>query len=129
MFDAKLIIPTAPETQSLARLPSIAELVALAIRYTDFVGDLTADHPDILYLAANAADDVADLWEGVTGTPMSVPSEVILNCRAALIAHGEELLRAAEADAAAERSDAIEEGSWDFDAERLGAASCVRTYL
>jgi len=104
-------------------MPSPADLVAIAIADTDFQGEITPGC-DVMYLAAEAADHAAEIWEDenseITGT---VLPEVIEAVRALLVLHAVETLddmAEARADAeSARRADAYEAGDEDAHGEAV----------
>ena len=99
-------------------LPSISDLLHLAVTETDFVSDLD---PDTLEAnCANSIDLAADLWSDAHGYA-TVPLSLIQWARCALLLEAEAMLRDREAHAEAERLDAIEAGDID-------AAGCFIPY-
>jgi hypothetical protein len=110
-------------------MPTVAELVALAVHDTDFLGDLT---PDTAALAADCADQAAEQWEEARAAeraaaaaeqgedardelPGTVAPELVLAARGVLRGLADALVSFGEVDAANALSDAIESGDVDAD--------------
>ena len=100
--------------------PTVAELVALAIAGTDFLGDISASG-DTMALAAEYADQAAERWEDAREEmPGSVLPELIEAARVVLRDCAESVLRNAESDADDALLDGIESGDLDDDGQAVG---------
>ena len=95
-------------------LPTVSDLLHLAVTETDFAGDL---HPDTLEAnCATSIDLAALIWEE-RHDDIPVPLSLIQWARCALLLEAEAMLRDRETHAEAERLDAIEAGDIDADGQ------------
>lgn len=96
------------------QLPTVAELIHIALTETDFIGDLCSDHDLIAHNAANSIDTAADIWTDThDGKP--VPLSLIVLARGQLEAEAHDMLTDMAEMKAAELADAIEAGDLDAD--------------
>lgn len=102
-------------------LPTVAELVAIAIAQTDFAAEIRADADDIRNFADIAIEQAAEIWECDNGCTLlqMVPSQLTSLAREALIDAGLDLLGLAAAAAEDALRDAIESGDLDADGEPI----------
>jgi hypothetical protein len=90
-------------------LPTVAELIKLAIAESDFIGDL--DHATLAANAENSIDLICELWEEAHG--VSVPLRTVVAARRALFERGWVILCRREMEAADALADGIEAGDLD----------------
>jgi hypothetical protein len=107
----------------LARiLPSVADLVALALTRTDFISEIRGDPAHIRWHAADAIEAAAENWTDANDGA-AIPSDFLNFATDCLIEAGHDILARADADADAAMRDAIDAGDMDRDGAPVGYAS------
>lgn len=97
-----------------SNIPTISDLLHLAVTETDFTGDLTDDQRLLEINVENSIDLASDIWSD-RNNGATVPLSLIQWARCALLLEAEAMLADREAHAEAELADDIEAGNRDRD--------------